>query len=290
MNKWLGLVFGLTISGAAAAACTTTAADKYPTYDSMCTDVATQECQVAGTCLVDTTTCTTARKTVCLNVAATAISGGGRSYTAGHAEDCVNKTKDTYAKSLITPTDLAALADTCGRVFAGTKAKGDTCTSSFDCTGTLVCDKQHCGDSVQKNKGDGCANPGETCETGTYCADSGSVKICTPKVILGGACNPTTAPCIETARCTGQVCQAKVGIGGTCDPTRETDPNADCTSDAPYCDAALGNLCTKGLQFAAKAADCAAFGGASTTPPDAGTPPVDSGPADSGPADTGGGG
>ena len=290
MNKWLGLVFGLAVSGAAAAACSSTTADKYPTYDSMCTDVATQECQVAGTCLVETATCTAARKTVCLQAASAAITSGGRSYTAGRAEDCVNKTKDTYAKTLITPTDLAALADTCGRVYSGSKNKGDICTSSYDCTGSLICDKGHCGDKAQKSKGDGCANPGETCETGTYCADSGGVKICTPKIIAGGACDPTTAPCIETSRCTSKICQPKVGIGASCDPTRETDPNADCSSDAPYCDAALGNLCTKGLQFAAKAADCSSFGGSAGVIPDAGGTP-DTGAADTGSsADTGGGG
>jgi hypothetical protein len=293
MNKWLGLVVGLMISGAGVAACSTTTADKYPTYDAMCTDVATQECQVAGNCGIDATKCATQRKQVCLAAAAAAITTGGRSYTAGRAEDCVNKTKEVYAKSPpLTPTDLAAVADTCGRVYAGTKAKGDTCTSSFDCTGSLICDKSHCGDKVDKKNGELCANPGEVCETGSYCATVGDVKQCTPKVPLQGACDPVKTPCIESARCDNAVCQPKVGIGQTCNPTRETDPNADCTADGPYCDAALGNVCTKGLfSLAGGVADCAAFGGTSSVVPDAGTTADTGAAADTGAStDAGGGG
>ncbi len=283
MNKWLGLVFGLAISGAGVAACTTTAADKYPTYDAMCTDVAAQECQVAGICLVATSDCTAARKKVCLAGASAAITAG-RAYSAGKAEDCVNKTHDTYGKSPVTPTALADLANTCGRVYGGTKAKGDICTSSYDCTGSLVCDKSHCGDKVDKKKGDGCANPGETCESGTYCADSAGVKICTPKIALGGTCDATNTPCIESARCQSAVCQPRVGIGGTCNPG-QTDPNADCAPEAPYCDAAVGNRCAQGLSFGGGAADCSLFGGAPTVV-DSGAPPADTGA----PVDSGGGG
>lgn len=266
MNKWLGLLVGFSLSGAAVMACSSTTTDKYPTYDSMCTDVAAQECQVASTCLVTTDACTTARKTICLSNASAAISSGGRSYTAGRAEDCVNKTRDTYKKSPITPKDLADLADTCGRVYAGSKQKGDACTSNYDCTGSMICDKSHCADKVQKNKGDGCANPGEVCETGTYCASSGDVKICTPKLDLGGACD-ATKPCLETARCENGTCTARVGIGQSCSTTRDaTDPNADCSSAAPYCDTAAGSLCAPGLSFAAKAPDCSAYGGTAVTP------------------------
>ncbi len=289
MNKWLGLVFGLAISGAGVAACTTTATEKYPTYDAMCTDVATQECQVATNCGTDAAKCGLQRKQACLTAAAAAITGGGRSYTAARAEDCVNKTKETYAKTPIAPTDLATLADTCNRVFVGTKSKGGTCASSYDCSGSLVCTQGHCGDKTDKKKGDGCNNPGDTCETGTFCgADSTGLKLCLAKIAVGNACDAVAAPCVETARCQEKVCKPRVGVGQSCDPTREADANADCAPEAPYCDAALGNVCAKGLfSLAGGAADCAAYGGSGAV-----VPPVDAGSgADSAsPADAASGG
>lgn len=281
MNKWLGFATLAAFVGAAATACSTSTSDKYPTYASMCDDVATQECQVAAACVLSADACKTARTKVCLDAANVAISGG-RTYTAGRAQDCVDKSKDTFSKTPITPTDLAAQADTCARVYAGSKQKGDTCQSDYECSGSLVCDKQHCGDKVQKSKGDGCANPGETCETGTYCAQSGGVRICTPKIALGAQCDPVNAPCIETARCsaaTGGTCVARVDIGGTCDAKRETDPNADCAAAAPLCDTTI-NECVDGLRFAPKAPDCSLMGGAGT---DAGSPADSAPPVDSAP-------
>jgi hypothetical protein len=275
MQKWLGLMVGAALSGLFVGACTTTAGDKYPTYDSMCDAKATEECQVASLCGASADACKTARKQVCLDAANTALQAG-RKYTPSLAEGCVSATHDTYGAKIITPDLKTKMDDTCTRVYAGSVAKGGSCNSNYDCSGSAICDKQHCGDKVQKKSGDGCANPGEVCETGSFCQAQTGVSICVAREASGKPCNVNDL-CLETLRC-NVTCIDRVG------PSQACASNDDCTTTAPYCDPAAGNVCTPGLSFAFGAADCHDYGVSGGTTPDAGSP--DTGP----PADAAGGG
>ncbi len=248
MKRWLTTA---VLTGVLSVACTASQGDKYPTYDTMCDDVAAHECQVAGRCVVSADACKTARKKVCLDGAAAAIQAGRR-YTAARAEDCVNKSKETYALTSITPTDKGTLDDVCQRVYAGSADKGGTCKTSYDCSGSLVCDKGHCGEKTEKKKGDGCANPGEVCEAGTFCQTQADVKICAAKKAKGDACDATT-PCLEDLRC-NTMCTDRLGVGAQC------ASDADCSASAPYCDEAANKICTPGLSFAVGSPDCRAYG------------------------------
>jgi hypothetical protein len=266
MQKWLGIVIGGALSGVVAMACTTSASDKYPTYDNMCDAKATEECQVASRCGATADACKTARKTACLAVASTALTAG-RKYTPSLADGCVSATHDTYASSnVITPDAKAKMDDTCARVYAGSIAKGGSCTSSYDCSGSAICDKGFCGDKVDKKSGDGCANPGEACESGSFCqSHTGGPSICSARATSGAPCNQNEL-CLENLRC-NITCIARVGLGQAC------QSNDDCAQEAPYCDAAAGSVCTPGLSFAFGASDCHDYGVAGTAPtPDAGSP------------------
>lgn len=226
-------------------------AAKYPSVDSFCQAKAEQECQVATSCAAKVETCTSGRKTLCLDAAGAAQSGP-RTYAAKQAETCVNKTKELYAKkgTAITPDDVKKLNEVCDDVFAGARKEREPCTSSAECSGDLICDKTVCAKKVQKNKGDFCGNPGEVCATGSYCSQgSGGALQCIGKKDKGEACDEK-APCLEALRCNA-TCQDRFGSGETCNPAAD-----ECGTAAPYCDPSIGNKCGPGLIAAPGAAAC----------------------------------
>jgi hypothetical protein len=279
MFKWLGLSISVAMAGALAAACSTTASDKYPSFDSMCTDVAQQECQVASRCLVTADACQAARKAACLAVANQATASN-RKYNPKSAQPCVDKTQSTYQKALITPDDLTQLADTCARVYEGSVDKGGSCTTDYDCSSSRICTRQlvaatnegHCGDKTVRSKGDGCADPGDICDVSQnlFCQAQTGTSTCVPAAAKGESCNPTL-PCQPGLRC-NITCQDGAAAGQPC------QTNSDCASGAPYCDTYAGSICTPGLSFAVGAADCKGYGGSGgSTPVDSGAPPGDAG-------------
>jgi hypothetical protein len=271
MFKWLGLSISVAMAGALAAACSTTASDKYPSFDSMCTDVAQQECQVASRCLVTADACQAARKAACLDVA-NAATTAGRKYNSKSAQTCVDQTQSTYQKALITPADLTKLSDTCARVYEGQIDKGGPCQTDYDCSSSRVCTQGHCGDKTTRGKGDGCADPGDVCDPSQnlYCQAQTGTSTCVPMAQKGESCNQTL-PCQPGLRC-NITCQDGVAAGQSC------QSDADCASGAPYCDTYAGSICTPGLSFAVGAADCKGYGGSGgSTPVDSGAPSGDAG-------------
>jgi hypothetical protein len=167
---------------------------------------------------------------------------------------CIAKTKEIYAKRNITPSDIKAQAEVCERVFQGSLAKGASCSSAYACSGTLVCDRNFCAEKRDVNVGDGCANPGEVCAAGSYCADvGGGIRQCKAKVAVGGQCS-ATLPCDENSRCASGTCAARLGAGESC-PTDD-----DCGTSAPRCDP-NAHKCVAGLQLSAGTTDCKDFGG-----------------------------
>ena len=71
----------------------------------------------------------------------------------------------------------------------------------------------------------------------------------------GGAACSASMPCVSTQRCVSSICQERALAGGAC------VTNDDCPAVDPYCDAYAGNICTAGLTFATRAADCSALQG-----------------------------
>src|SRR4051794_38695635 len=87
------------------------------TEDQFCEQKATKECQVTAKCgNVTMPNCVAQRKAACLTLAA----GSKTPPRVFHPENvpaCVNKTNAVYAKTTITPTDLADVENVCAYVF-----------------------------------------------------------------------------------------------------------------------------------------------------------------------------
>jgi hypothetical protein len=207
------------------------------------------------------TNCVSQRKPLCLSVNA-ASKTAPRIFHQENVAACVNKTTSVYAKSTISPADLDDLADTCAYVFQGNSAMA--CAVKYDCADkNKICDKGQCAAKAVVAKGMGCANAGQVCAVGSYCAvdpsSTSTLPSCLTKAAQSAACS-ATVPCLEAFRCDGatQTCLPPVMAGEAC------TANTDCPTAAPYCDPAIGNKCDLGLSFAAGAATCAAYGGGAT--------------------------
>lgn len=206
----------LSIAGVCTlAACSSDdAGERYPSSDAFCTAKAEEECTAyAAVCAATVDTCKNRRVTACQQLASTAT-GQGRSYRASAAQKCIDETKALSAGKTVDLAKEKLVTETCERVFTGSKKQGEPCGAPYECEGTLICDKI-CTTKVEKKLDQPCNNPGETCETGTYCGPRGDVKFCNKKNDVGDICN-TTTPCLENLRCVTR-CQAKVGSGQPCD-------------------------------------------------------------------------
>ncbi|MEO8875990.1 MAG: hypothetical protein ABI461_10410 [Polyangiaceae bacterium] len=252
--RWLGL--GAAMAMVSLACSSSDPGPKYPDVASFCSQWATEECQVASRCASSASTCQSARQADCQTFASAATTGS-RTYTAVNGESCINKIHDIYSGaaggSSITPTQMSDMAEVCNRAFSGTVGSLKACGDSYDCADGLICDKGLCANSVTKNQGDLCGNPGEICAAGSYCALNGAVSQCGAKGAQGAACS-ATLPCTESLRC-DNTCGPLFSAGAAC------ASSADCASDAPYCDPNVGNKCDSGLTFAAGAPACKAYGG-----------------------------
>ena len=229
------------------------------TEDDFCTQVSEAECQVVDRCVTSADTCKAQRKAACLDFATAAKAGGVRAFIAGNVGACKDQTHSLYAQTApITPTQAAALLDTCSYVFQGKVADLDTCTVKYDCANrSSICDKGRCAPKVVKGSGALCGNPGEICNTGLYCTTVSGASQCVAKGSSGATCDDQT-PCLETLRCANGSCADRVAAAGAC------ASSDDCVAAAPYCDPAAGNKCDPGLSFSASSPSCCAFGGDST--------------------------
>lgn len=206
----------LSVAGACAlVACSSDeATEKYPSSDSFCTAKADEECKAAASLCAATVDACKGRRVTSCQQAASAASSSGRTYRPGSAEKCINETRDLYAAKTIDLAKEKTVNETCERVFTGSKKQGEACAAPYECEGTLICDKV-CTTATQKKKDEPCNNPGDTCETGTYCGLRGDVKFCNAKNDVGDICDAKT-PCLETLRCVTR-CQEKVAAGQPCD-------------------------------------------------------------------------
>jgi hypothetical protein len=259
VRAWLWI----TVAVAAAAAhvgCSGGGSKKPLTVNDFCTMKAEAECQAATRCGTTATACQSQRQALCMQFAQATMSAT-RPFQPGNVSNCVNKTSSTYAKQTITPTDLAAMNDTCNYVFQGSQAKDGTCANKYECSGMVICDSNHlCETQVTRNNGDPCTGPGDVCNTGLYCTGT-PVARCAPKKMLNDTCDDMT-PCLETLRCVNGTCLGRAMPGESC--TSDADCPTTGSSAAPYCDPYIGNKCDSGLSFGGGAPACVDYGGGGT--------------------------
>ena len=228
------------------------------TESDFCSQKAEAECQVSDDCLADAAACKSQRTGFCMTFASAAKSSGKRVFKPENIGTCVDRTKNAYAKTSISPTELSDIDDACNYVFQGSAKKTEACTVNYDCIDkSNICDKGLCAPKVTKNSGDLCGNPGEVCNTGSSCIMAGATYSCVAKLASGMTCDATKPPCLENLRCSAGTCTDRVALGGTC------TSDGDCVSAAPYCSAS--NRCALGLTFAEGSTACEDFGGTSST-------------------------
>ena len=254
------------IAGIFAAACATEVEpERLVSTSNFCADKAAAECKAAVNCGNPVATCQTQRNQACVDFVA-AKTAAGRKYSKDFASACLDKTKALYAKTTpLSPDDFALANDACERVLQGSILANNACSSSdYDCTGKLVCDKGFCAAAVVKKAAEPCANPGETCAKGSFCAALPSgVSVCQPKKAKGANCaasDKAIGPCVEEFRCTtellGSTCADRIASGGACTPGAD-----ECAVSAPYCDL-TAKKCVAGAIFGPTATDlCKGYGG-----------------------------
>lgn len=228
------LLLTIMACGGAIVACSSSVEEKYASVDSFCSAKADAECtNLAASCAGTVESCKLLRVDACKSAGTTA-QAAGRNYKAANAEACITKVSATYSPKVVDPEKEVELIDTCERVFAGSKPANTPCQSNYECDGTQVCDKTVCAAKSETAIGSACANPGQVCAKGAYCAQQGPNKFCVAKKAVGEICTPDS-PCKEDLRCVGAGasggnCQTRVAISQKC------DSDNDCAASAPYCE------------------------------------------------------
>jgi hypothetical protein len=279
MHSFAGLALGAF--GTVVFACTNNASPPYPDTTTFCTAKAKAICQVAKLCLIDPSTCETYQDGQCNQSAQLAMKMSARVYDADNAKACLDAVNAAYGNnaSSVDFTTLSAIQTTCERVFTGNAPSKSVCTSDYDCANNLLCSPAApdsatlvCAAPTKVAANDFCLNPGSVCMENTYCAKqpSNGLWLCSPAVEQGGACGDA-APCVDSQRCVGGICQPRARSNERC------NGDADCDPSAPYCDPALGFVCTSGMTFAGGAPDCEGLAGLTLPggPADAGASAAD---------------
>jgi hypothetical protein len=243
-----------------AAGCTLGVKDR--TEDEFCQEYARRECaKVATLCTFAPASCEPVRTAACRQRSASSKTGA-RQYSAGAGDKCLDAVDKAYATVPIDATRLAELAAACERVFQGQAASREACTVDYDCAGELTCEQGRCATRKVVAANEGCANLGETCPRGQFCAREGLDPVCTKRQDSGAACSDAR-PCLEDFRCTG-TCTAKLEAAATCAASDECK-SGYCNEYPP---AGSPRKCSVGLNFSEGSSSCQAFMGASL--PDAG--------------------
>lgn len=230
------------------------------TVQDFCTQYAAAYCQIAvNPCGLSMDTCTTYQTGQCMAMAATAMKGTKRIFTAGNTQDCINKIKSAYGSTNpISSATQASIDLACQYVFQGPgKVNMDSCATQFDCAGStngsIICDATHhlCA-SKNTVSGTGlCMNLGDVCSTNYYCASNNAgVSMCTPEGTSQAASPCTSAPCDSNSRCENGVCTTLAKPGEDC------AVDSDCMSGG-YCDHyGSSPTCDDGIQFAKGSQTC----------------------------------
>jgi len=231
MIRSLTVTACLFLTGVVTLACSSDEADKFGSSDAFCAAKAEAECNnLAASCGATVEVCKQKRTSVCTSAAA-AASGQGRSYRANAAQPCVDKVNEVYAAKAITSAQEKSVTEVCERVFGGVRTKNQACVNTFECEGSLICDLTVCTEKSDTKIGEACNNPGQRCQTDSYCQLQGVNKFCVAANKENETC-AADSPCIESLRCVNR-CIPKVTVGNPC------DEDSNCAEEAPYCDTAL---------------------------------------------------
>jgi hypothetical protein len=229
------------------------------TEGSFCDQVAQRECEaLAGACSREAADCQAIRVQKCAAVVQEA-KDMGRTFRPDNVGPCLDQTRTTYSKALITAEDLRALAARCARVYEGTSEANGVCTSDPDCRSPLVCDRLRCGPRRMVTEGANCANPGETCPSTQYCRKADAFWVCTTRLTSGAVCGiqGDQIECADAFRCRGGSCVDKLALDAAC------VADDDCRSG--YCDkyppAGMTRTCATGLNFARFSPSCEGYFG-----------------------------
>jgi Dickkopf N-terminal cysteine-rich region len=263
-----------------------------------CSAYAKAICAIGSTCQFETSTCETYQTTQC-TTAASAAMDGTRQYTSTNVQACINALNGAYGGSptSISASSLQGVATACNEVFVGTSALMGPCKNNYDCaTSSQICasapgQSAVCTTATPKLLGQACADPGDQCPAGAYCAPQSGTSTCVMAPAAGSACS-SSEMCGSSGTCLNGVCQAVGQVGAIC------NTDADCSSGL-FCDTYVeppyipSPVCSNALTFASGSKDCLGIDGQTATSPgtDAGTTTdgggaVDSA-ADSHAADTG---
>ena len=224
--------------------------------DEFCIEYAKRECQkVSVACSLDPAgPCATTRGAACRDFLARSRSST-RGFRPENVDECLDKVSKVYEKPAITPDDMRALEDVCGRVFLGTAKKAEACMIDFDCAGDLICDpsKKRCGDKKLVAPDGFCGNPGEICQKGQFCKAKDASLVCSRRAERGMACS-SSDPCLESLRCLSGLCSDRLPVMSTC----ESDDECDTGYCFPYLSP---KICANALNFALGSPSCAAYQG-----------------------------
>lgn len=229
------------------------------TEERFCQEYARIECgKVSAFCSFNPATCQPVRESVCRAQAAT-LKGGGHAFNPDNTDACLKKLDDAYKSLPISASMLKGVDDVCARVFAGTAKASDPCAADYDCAGSLICDKGHCGTLRVVGSLSGCANIGERCPPAEFCTNDNPnmIFMCLRRLDQGAPCS-LSRPCAEGLRCR-DTCIPKLDTQGQC------AVDEDCQSG--YCNRYVNNrTCGLGLTFSPESPSCVAY----MTPPEAG--------------------
>jgi hypothetical protein len=221
-----------------------------------CEELAARECEaLAGACSREPADCKRIRVQEC-SARVELARGMGRTFRRDNVGPCLDQTRATYSKALITAEDLRLLTDKCARVYEGTSEANGVCTSDPDCKSPLVCDRNRCGMPRSVTDNANCGNPGERCPTTQYCRAADGFSVCTARLVVGATCS-NQSECAATLRCRGGSCIDKLALNAPC------DRDDDCVSDYcdPYPPAGMMKTCASGLNFARFSPSCEAYFG-----------------------------
>jgi hypothetical protein len=233
-----------------------------PTIASFCTQKADRECGtankgMAANCGADLATCKVTRTANCVNWASPQLTAS-RPIRPENIGNCLDKTSDAYAGTIVTPDKIAIMNDACSRVFSGNIPANSllACHSDYECAANLICDQANCVKKTAPGVNGFCSDPGTVCPANQYCAPVGAFKKCAPSKQGGEVCDAAT-PCVDAFRCgSAGICVAKATINTPC------SSNVDCAVEAPYCDPyyPTGCSCRPGFTPSPTSPECASFG------------------------------
>lgn len=274
------LVIGLALAtlGISPLACSSSP-NPYAQVSEYCAAYAKAICQVSSTCQFDPSTCESYQQSQC-EAAAPSTTSATRMYQPDNVQPCINALNAAYGNnaSSVSASTIQNYTQLCDKVFLGTVAEGDACTSSLDCANSAdVCASAPgssgsiCVTPSPKAVNDPCADPGDECPPDSYCAsqNGGSPK-CTPSQSTSQPCS-STLPCDSTTQCTGGYCEPLSSQGQDC--TASTNCGTGLFCDLYTDSQAPTPVCVNAYTFARGSVDCLGIEGQGTTPaePDSGT-------------------